>query len=137
MKISTEIFDFALLLIMLGLMLPFIFGAVGPLTDMERWGFETSDDKTMKLHGGDVLFLNELYADDSLTAAEIVLMSRVHSRDTVKPNRYRLPNGIIITVNDDYRTFINENTALVRMSLDPARRYRLIYDYEADLWIFQ
>ena len=137
MKTITEMFDYILLIIMLGLMLPFLFGAIPPLTDMENWGFIGTDDKTMKQQGGDILFLNELYADDSMTAAEIVLMTRVHNRDTVSPNRYRLPDGVIITVDDNYRIFINEYTARTQAALDPARRYRMVYDYTAGLWVFQ
>ena len=137
MKITTELFDFVLLLILLGLMLPFIFGAVAPLTDMGGWGFDTPDDKSMKLHGGDVLALDELYADDSMTAAEIVLLTRVYDRATVTPSRYRLPNGTVITVDADYPAFKDESTVKARMALDPARRYRVVYDFEAGLWQIQ
>jgi len=135
-KTTTEMFDFVLLVIILGLMLPFLFGAIPPLTGMENWGFNGTDDKTMKQQGGDVLFANELYADDSMTAAEIVLMTKVHDRDTVRPNRYRLPNGAIITVDGDYRTFINEYTAMAQAALDPARRYRVGYDFNTNMWGF-
>jgi hypothetical protein len=128
-------FDFILLIVLIGLMLPFVFGAVSPIVDMKTWGFDRTEDKTMKQHSGDVLTLDELYADDSMTAAEIVLLTRVHDRNTVNPNRYRLPNGIIITVDSDYPALMNETTARVQAALDPALRYRLTYDSEADLWV--
>ena len=137
MKITSEMFDMVLLIILLGLMLPFIFSAVGPLTDMAAWGFCDADDKTMKQHGGDILFLNELYADDSMTAAEVVLLTRMHDRDTVRPNRYRLPGGSVVTVDDDYRLFMNDYTAAAQAALDPARRWRLIYNFEAGIWVIQ
>jgi uncharacterized iron-regulated protein len=130
-------FDFVLLVVLLGLMLPFIFSAIPPLTDMETWGFEIADDKTMKQHGGDVLALDELYADDTMTAAEIVLLTRVHDRETVRHSRYRLPNGTVITVDGDYPVFIDASTAKVQAALDPALRYRLTYSYEAGMWVFQ
>jgi hypothetical protein len=133
-KIVTELFDFVLLLVLLGLMLPFLFGATEPLVDMTSWGFYQADDKTMKMHGGDILSLDELYADDSMTAAEIMLMARVHNRETIQPSRYRLPNGTTIVVDGDYPIFMNENANRVRAALDPARRYRMDYDYDADLW---
>jgi len=137
MKIVTDMFDYVLLFVLLGLMLPFLFSAINPLTDMANWGFDTEDDKTMKLHGGDVLTLAELYADNSMTAAEVVLMTRVHDRDTVYPNRYRLPGGAVVTVDGDYPVFMDEATARAQAALDPARRYRLRYDHEARIWIFQ
>jgi hypothetical protein len=137
MKVVTDMFDIVLLFVLLGLMLPFKFGAIGPLIDMELWGFEAIDDKTMKFHGGDVLTLGELYADDSMTAAEIVLLTRVHNRDTVSPNRYMLPSGEIITVDGDYPVLMDEATITAQMSLYPTWRYRLVYDYEAGLWIFE
>jgi hypothetical protein len=137
MKVTTDMFDFVLLVVLLGMMLPFIFGAIGPLIDMEAWGFDAAGDKTMKQHGGDVLTLGELFADDSMTAAEIVLLTRVHDRDTVSPNRYRLPSGAVITVDGDYPVFMAEATARAQAALDPALRYRMRYDFEAGLWIFQ
>lgn len=137
MKITTEMFDFVLLLVLLGLMLPFLFGQTTPLTDMNSWGFAASDDKTMKQHGGDVLPHDELYADDSMTAAEIVLLTRVYNHDTVRPSRYRLPDGSVITVDNDYAVFMDESTAKAQAVLDPARRYRLVYDYGADVWVLQ
>jgi hypothetical protein len=134
MKITAELFDVVLIVLLLGMMLPFIFGAVSPLMDREAWGFGATDDKTMKRHGGDVLTLGELYADDSLTAAEVVLLTRVHDRDTVSPNRYRLPDGTVILVDGGYRAAMNDATAKARAALDPAYRYRVVYDYEAGLW---
>ena len=111
MKSFIDIFDYILLIIILGLMLSFLFSTAGSMLNEESYGFAPGGDKTMKLATG-VLLLTELTEDDKLTASEIMLMTKVAEADTLKYD-FTLP-GI----------------------LDNTREYTLAFDYETQKWKF-
>lgn len=129
MKTVTDLFDIVLLLVILGIMLPALFGYINPLVSPESYGFSAADDKTMKLAEGDVLLSG---SDDCLSAAEIVLMTRYSAED--KLNTFVLPNGYIIKGDESYMPNTAQNTAQAQGALAPAQKYAARYDYKADVW---
>lgn len=127
MKTIADIFDIVFLLVILGIMLPFLFSSVNTLTDDASYGFEVQDDKTMKLNQGDVYSIS----NDSYTAADVILMLKTANTEKLS---YCLPNGTIIKVNEDYNEKIDYYTALARSCLDSTKRYSVKYDYTAGVW---
>lgn len=131
MKTVIEIFDIVLLIIILGIMLPVMFVYINPLTDTESWGFSVYDDKTMKLAEGDVLTSG---TGDKMTAAEVLLMTRYSIQENINTNRFILPNGYTVTIDENYQFIMDTNTQQAKNSLNTSYKYAVEYDYTADVW---
>lgn len=131
MKTVVDFFDFVLLIIVLGIMLPVLFGYINPLMNTESWGFSAHDDKTMKLAEGDMLISG---AGDNLTAAEVLLMTRYSIQENINTNRFILPNGYTVTIDENYQFIMDTNTQQAKNSLNTSSKYIIEYDYTADVW---
>lgn len=132
MKNVADIFDIILLIIVLGIMLPILFGSIKPLINMESWGFTDKDDKTMRSYKGDVLI--DATGNGSVTAAEILLMAETASKDILKYNGFILPDGQSIIFDDNYEINKNGYLTAIRNSLENTRLYEIKFDYEAGIW---
>ncbi len=132
MKTVVEVFDIALLLIVLGLMLPFTFTSSNELVDMKNWGFTETEDKTLKRSEGDILL--DVVTNDNLTAAEIILMTEVADIGAIKNSNFTLPNGRLVEIADNYYSTKSSHITAAQGSLDKARKYSITYDYTAATW---
>jgi hypothetical protein len=132
MKNIVIFFDIVLLVLVLGIMLPFLLGGIKPLTSMESWGFSGNDDKTMKLYEGDVL--SQTIHNDSLPAAEIMLMAESAGNYGLKYNGLILPGGQTVVFDNEFvgnrALYLN----IIRNSLNNTRRYMLVFDDGIKLW---
>jgi hypothetical protein len=131
MKIVTIFIDIAIGLFLLAVMLPIAIGAISPMTKAETWGFEPGGDKTMKQLSGE----SPSYSQDTLSAAEIVLTTRVASRPSVQTNEWLLPDGTKITIDEDYRLYRGRFTEFAQNAVSAGDSYRFVYSYPAKAWM--
>jgi len=133
MKNVVVIFDVVLLILVLGIMLPFLFGTVKPLTDMENWGFVTKDDKTMKLYGGDVF--TEIAQKDKVTVPELLLMIETGGSNSVQYNGFLLLNDNNNPIIFDSNYLKNKDGYLdFAKSLNKSLNYTIEFDYKTAFW---
>jgi hypothetical protein len=131
MKIVMMFIDVAIGLFLFAVMLPIAIGAINPMAEAETWGFEPNDDKTMIRLSGD----SPSYSQDTLTAAEVVLTTRVASRPSIQTNRWKLPDGLIVAIDEDYRLYRGIYTEDAQNAVTPGDNYQFAYSYSQNAWL--
>jgi hypothetical protein len=131
MKIVVMFIDVAIGLFLFAIMLPIAISAINPMVNAEIWGFEPNDDKTMIRLSGE----SPSYSQDTLTAAEIVLTTRVASRPSIQANKWTLPDGSNVTIDEDYRLHRGIYTEAAQNAVAAGDNYQFVYSYSQNEWL--
>jgi hypothetical protein len=134
MKAVMLFIDIALALILTAIMLPIAHNAISPLTEPETWGIEAEADKTMKRLNG----TTPSYSQDTLTAAEVVLTTRVAKLPQIQVNKWIVvgeSGEVVIDVDSEYRPIQDQYTNSVRAAVKTDAIYKFEYDMNRNAWV--
>lgn len=132
MKILDDFIDLVLLIAVLGMMLPCLFGTLYQMQNMNNWGFRLQEDKTATVLRGDTA--DVIANENAMTAAEVILFVANSGNERIAKNKIMLPNGVIITVDDKFAEDADKTASALKTSLNANSKYQITFDYKSDVW---